>query len=98
MRDDVYADPSGSGLLLDVQSDLLSNLATRVVVPLRLPDDSPPPIGGLNPIFEIAGRKYVMATSLLSAIPAREVTVPVGNLSRHHSTIMNALDFLLSGY
>ena len=31
---DVYPNPSGGGYLLDIQADLLSELNTRVVVPL----------------------------------------------------------------
>jgi len=98
MRDDVYANPAGHGLLLDVQSDILSGLGTRVVVPLLPPSESPAPIGGLNPTFEIAGQRYVMATSLLSAITARELAAPIASLRQHSATIMNALDFLLTGY
>ena len=42
-RFDVYRNPEGSGYLLDVQADLLSDLNTRVVVPL-IPAELAPPM------------------------------------------------------
>ena len=66
-RHDVFAGSVEGSYLLDVQADLFDRLKTRVVVPLLPVASTPPPIGRLNPIFEIAGRKVVMATPLLAA-------------------------------
>jgi len=55
----VYRNPTRSEwrhtpYLLDVQTDFIESLATRVVVPLRVRDGFPTPLDVLNPIFEIA--------------------------------------------
>ena len=72
-RYDVFAGPADGSYLLDVQTDLIGQLKTRVVVPLLPAASAPPPIARLNPIFEIGGRKVVMATPLLAAVPSAEL-------------------------
>jgi toxin CcdB len=94
-RFDVY---EGAGsYLLDCQANVLRHFDTRLVVPL-LPASGVPKADRLNPLFEVAGRKVVMATQLAAAIPARELDKPIGTLSDEHSTITNAFDMLLTGY
>ncbi|MET2832672.1 CcdB family protein [Mesorhizobium shangrilense] len=97
-RYDVYRNVGGHGYLLDVQSDLLERLDTRVVVPLIPPDVAPVPARRLNPTFAIDGKDHVMVTQFLSALTASELPVPEGNLSRHHDDIVVALDMLLQGF
>jgi toxin CcdB len=67
-----YRDPDrDDGWLLDVQADLLSHLGTTGVVPL-LPEDAPDtprPAHDLNPVVEIEGRRYVVMTQWISAVP-----------------------------
>jgi toxin CcdB len=55
-RLDVYPMPGrrSAGFVVDVQSDLLADLASRVVVPL-LPETETRPASRLNPIFDISG-------------------------------------------
>lgn len=60
---DVFSNPSGDGFLLDVQSDLLSDLNTRVVVPLLPVTSAPKPATRLNPTFDINGERVVMPKS-----------------------------------
>ena len=61
--------------LLDVQSDLLDPLATRVVVPLCAPDVLRGKLAErLNPLFEIEGRNAVMLTPELAGLPAKMPT------------------------
>lgn len=97
-RFDVYSGTGGADLLLDCQSDLLRDLNTRFVVPLQLPDNAPLPARRLNPIFEIEGRNYVMVTQFAAAIALRECGPIVTSLANEHSTIMNAVNMLISGY
>lgn len=86
--------------LLDVQSDLLQGLDTRVVVPLRLRTSLPgmqlP--ADLMPMFVVEGRECVMETPKLAAVPARLLRTPVANLSGMQLEIASALDFLLHGF
>jgi toxin CcdB len=94
-RHDVYR---GAGAyLLDCQSDYLSNLDTRFVVPL-LPEGEVPKVHRLNPVFRIRGERVVMATQLGSSIPARNLQEVVASLADEHAVIMNAFDVLLTGY
>lgn len=86
--------------LLDVQSDLLEGLDTRVVVPLRrresLPGMTLP--GNLMPLFVVEGIECVMETPKLAAIPGRLLRMPVASLSAHQLEIGSALDFLFHGF
>jgi len=85
-------------LLLDVQTDLLSDLETRVVVPLR-------PVLALKgkvfktltPLVEVAGESFVMLTPELAGIPRRELGSPVAHLKHLRTEILAALDFLVTG-
>ncbi len=84
--------------MLDCQSDLLEDLATRTVVPLMPETMLPPPLPRLNPVFTVDGQALVMATQLIFAIPVARLDHLVTNIDTHHYTIMNALDMLLTGY
>lgn len=97
-RYDVFAARSEGNYLLDVQSDLLDNFKTRVVVPLLPVATVPPPMRRLHPIFEINGRKLVMATHLIATVPASELGESRLNLTKHHDDIVAALDMLFQGF
>jgi toxin CcdB len=97
-RFDVYRGTGGADMLLDCQSDLLRELNTRFVVPLQLPENAPQPARRLNPVFEIEGQSYVMVTQFAAAIAKRECGPFVTSLASEHTTIMNAVDMLISGY
>lgn len=83
--------------LLDVQSDLLESLATRVVVPLGEIDPGRPAVTGLMPVFEVDGRPMVMRTSEITGIARRIVGEPVASLEHRRHEIVAALDVLISG-
>lgn len=97
-RYDVFAARSEGNYLLDVQSDLLDNFKTRVVVPLLPAATVPPPMRRLHPIFEVNGRKLVMATHLIATVPASELGESRLNLTKHHDDIVAALDMLFQGF
>lgn len=97
-RYDVFVGRVPGSLLLDVQTDLIEHLNTRVVVPLLPASTAPPPVRRLNPIFDINGRKMVMATHLIAAAPVKELGEPALNLMRHHDEIVAALDMLFQGF
>lgn len=83
--------------LLDVQADLLSDLATRIVVPLIPATQFGAPLQRLNPVFRIGKRNYVMATAEMAAISRKDIGVRVESLRTHSHDILNAIDFLISG-
>ena len=98
-RHDVYPMPgNGPGYVLDVQADLLSHLATRVVVPLLPERQAPAPINDLNPIFDVEGERHVMVAQALSAVHSQELRRAVASLADQHDRIIRALDVLLVGY
>jgi toxin CcdB len=59
---------------------------------------APPPVRRLNPVFDIGGIRYVMATPLLAAVPATALEASQANLSMHHDQIVAALDMLFQGF
>ncbi|HEY0879426.1 MAG TPA: CcdB family protein [Zeimonas sp.] len=83
--------------LLDVQSDLLESLATRVVVPLGEADAARPPVARLMPVFEVDGRPVVMRTSEIAGIARNVVGEHVTSLADRRYEIVAALDVLVSG-
>jgi toxin CcdB len=95
---DVYARPDAAGFLLDCQADLLSDLSTRFVIPLMPLDEAPVPAARLNPVFELQGGQYVMATQFAASILASELGASVGSLLSEDMPIGNAIDMLLSGF
>ncbi|MEI9408580.1 MULTISPECIES: CcdB family protein [unclassified Mesorhizobium] len=97
-RYDVFAGRVEGNYLLDVQSDLLDNFKTRVVIPLLPVATVPPPMRKLHPIFDINGRKLVMATHLIATVPASELGESRLNLTKHHDEIVAALDMLFQGF
>lgn len=89
--------PSGDGYLLDCQADILSHLNTRLVVPVRPPDQAPLAGHRLNPRFEIEGQPFVMVTQFASAVPVKMLKRSTASLAAEHDVIMSALDVLLTG-
>ena len=95
-RFDVFQ-AEGRTYLLDCQSDVLSHFKTRFVVPL-LPAEGALAASRLHPIFQVNGDKFVMVTQLASAVPLSELGGRVSNLAEEQTSIMNALDMLITGY
>jgi len=84
--------------LLDLQSDLLEPLATRIVAPLCKPEVlSGKPAERLNPAFEIEGRKVLMLTPGLAGVPRRVLGERVANLAHERRAIIGALDLAFTG-
>ena len=85
-------------LLLDVQADLLSDLATRIVVPL-MPRKrfGGKPITRLNPTAVLGGVEYVAVFQELAAIPRAALGSPVHSLKARRAEFVAALDLLFTG-
>ena len=86
--------------LLDVQSDLLQGLETRIVVPLRRRDRFPAVNlpANLMPVFDIEGVECLLETPKLAAVPLRLLKTPVTSLAVRQFEITAALDFLFQGF
>ena len=84
--------------LLDIQSNLLDDLSTTVVIPLmpkRLAGDHI--ISKLNPVIKIRSENFTVMTQNLSGIDRNVLGENVGDLSQYRSEIIAAIDFVLSG-
>lgn len=99
---DVYRNANPASLddvpyLLDVQSDLLEPLATRVVVPLAAASAMTRLARYLNPAFEVEGQRVVLSTAELAGVPRASLGPKIASLADRRIEIVRALDFLLSG-
>ena len=100
---DVYVNPNEDTkksvpYLLDLQADLLSSLATRVVAPLISASAMGKPIDLLNPEFRIKRKTVYMSTAELAGVPVRALGEKVGSIKDQRYIIISALDFLFTGF
>ncbi len=93
---DVYR--TGAGLAVDVQTNLLYGLTTRLLVPLTPLRGGPIPASRLTPILEVAGDLYLMQPQLMAAVPDRTLGKAVDNIDRHYDKIKSALDMIFLGF
>lgn len=103
-RFDVYANPGTHArtppYLLDVQSDLLDGLDSRMVIPLRCREQFPQVTlpARLIPALQIEGRDYLLETPKMAAVPRKILKTPVSSLAAEHIHITAALYCLLQDY
>lgn len=84
--------------LVDVQSDLLSELDTRIVIPLFISTAlKGKALTTLTPTLQIEGRACVLMTPQLAGISKKELGDEVEDLAAHRDSIIAALDFLITG-
>lgn len=100
---DVYPNPSAQSrsdipYLVDLQSDLLASLGSRLVAPLarsRVPVDGLP--RRLCPRFTIEGETLMLMPQEAGPVGARRLKDPVLSLRHRAHEITDALDAVLSG-
>jgi toxin CcdB len=103
-RFDVYANPgihaTTTPFLLDVQSDLLDGLDTRMVIPLRSLKTFPKVklSTRLTPLLTVNDEDLLLETPKMAAVPQRILKTPVTSLAGEQEQISAALDFLFQGY
>lgn len=97
-RFDVYLGSGKAAYLLEVQANELSDLNTRVVVPLMPVGDAPKPAQVLNPVFKIDGTHCVMVTQYMSAVQSRTLKKSVCTVADRRDEITAALDLLFFGF
>ncbi len=84
--------------LLDVQSDLIADLGSRVVVPLYVAGAMKGKVlKTLMPQFEVEGEPVVMVTPQLAGISRKALGEQVADLSAMRNEIIAALDLLITG-
>ena len=85
--------------LLDVQSDIIGELNTRLVIPLFLLDEvSGRPARRLNPVVNVNGEDFLVMTHEMASVRQSQLGEEVVSVQEHRQAIKNALDFLLDGF
>jgi len=87
-----------SELVLDVQTDLLGQFESRIVVPLLPPEQAPVAHPRLNPPMLVDGQTYVMVTQFMIAIRRAELRKPIASLKDRYDAIRSALDMIFLGF
>jgi len=85
--------------LVDVQSDLLEPINTRVVIPLtKVAALTRKPVSHLTPELSFNGDRYLLMTPQLAGISRAELGAHAGTLLEVRQIILAAVDFLLTGF
>lgn len=100
---DVYANPSKATrkaypFIVDIQSDIISDIATRIVAPLgRKADFKNEEMKGLTPTVTYEGEELLLLIPQVASLPTKVLKDPVGSLSHLRDEIIAALDFAITG-
>ena len=83
---------------MDVQSDLLSGLETRLVIPLlRSEELGKRSIRNLNPLVGVNGEVHFAMTQQMAAIPKVVLGDPIETVEFSRREILSSIDFLITG-
>ena len=82
---------------VDVQTDLLDDLNSRVVIPIAAVQDAKTFPKNLCPIVEIGDKNYALLTHQITTVPVSFLSRNEGSLVLNRTDIISALDFLLTG-
>jgi toxin CcdB len=99
---DVYANPSESAAhgipyVVVVQSDLLDALATRMTIPLAIVEFAKKSPDKLCPMVTVNGQRLRVLAHYTAPLPTRSLRQVVGNLAAQASTLIAAMDVVVSG-
>jgi toxin CcdB len=100
---DVYVNPSNHSkahypYLVDIQSAMLTSLATRIVIPLgRNSAFGGEAMKGLTPQISFDGEELLLLTPQIASIPEKQLSKPVGSLAHFREQIIAALDLAITG-
>ncbi len=100
---DVYPNPNKASkahypYLVDIQSPLLTDLATRTVIPLgKRAAFGGQAMQGLTLEITFADQELLLLTPQISSVPAKQLKNPIGSLSHFRGQIVGALDLAITG-
>ncbi len=100
---DVYENPSKVSktaypYILDMQCDLIDNLATRIVVPLGVFSQfKNEQMKGLTPKVSFEGKDLLILIPQLTSVSCKSLKKPVGTIAHLRDEIISALDFAITG-
>ena len=85
--------------IVDIQSPLISELATRIVIPLgKSSHFKNEQMKGLTPELSYDGEQLLLLTPQIASVPSKALKKPVGSLSHFRDEIIAALDFAITGF
>ena len=100
---DVYANPGKNSrnaypFILDIQSNLIDDIATRIVVPLALYSKfKNEELKSLTPRVSFDGEDLLILIPQLSSISSKSLKNPIGTFSHLRDEIIAALDLAITG-
>ena len=98
-RFDVYRLPGAKPrYVVDIQTEFLSHLATRAILPLIPVGEIPGAVADLNPVVELVAGSFVVFTQLMAAVPKSDLKQVVASLISYRDEITRAIDLLLTGF
>jgi toxin CcdB len=80
---------------IDVQHNILNHIDSRVVIPLSFEEKE---INTLSPKIIIDNIELILLTTQISAISPTFMGKKVCSLENKRNEILNAIDFLITGY
>jgi len=84
--------------LVDIQSGLLTDLATRIVIPLgKHSAFGSHSMRGLTPEILFDDQQLLLMTPQISSVAEKHLKNPVGSLSHFRDQIIEALDLAVTG-
>jgi toxin CcdB len=84
--------------LLDIQSNLIGDSISTIVVPLAPAKGLQIPISRLNPLVKIDGVEYFVITQQISGFDRKDLGKPKADLASYRHEIVSAIDFVISGF
>ena len=100
---DVYNNPSKTSrkyypYLVDIQSPYISEIATRMVLPLGYASFfKNEAMTKLTPEITYENKILLLLTPQISSVSAKLLKKPIGSLVHFREQIINSLDFAISG-
>ena len=92
------ASKSVAPFIVDLQSDLVSHLPTRLVAPLKQQRTIGGRIEILMPEVDLQGKKFIVSLPEMAGVPLTFVGPAVGSLSRHRDQFVAGIDLLIAGF
>ena len=84
--------------MVDIQSPVVSDISTRVVIPLaKAANFKNQKMDGLTIELEYDGEQLMLITPQLASVQASILNDPIGSLEHMRDEIIGALDFLITG-
>jgi toxin CcdB len=100
---DVYKNTSKKSrsaypLLVDIQNSIIDELSTRLVIPLAKGTNLRSlKANQLTPSIDYEGESYLLFTPQMTSMQSDLLMHPIGTLEAHRDSIINAIDFAITG-